>query len=82
MSILRQLHHILTVRQLLRQLSVFDMAVKMIFVVAMCRRGVLNSKSKHFLPFGRSPIVCLKVVNPEEENEGEYEDNNVIKEVI
>ena len=36
MSILRQLH------------QVFAMAVKMSYVVAMCRRGVLNSKSKRF----------------------------------
>ena len=27
-------------------LKVFDMAIKMSYVVAMCRRGVLNSKSK------------------------------------
>ena len=35
---------------------VFDVTVKMSYVVAMCRRGVLNSKPKQFLPFGRSPI--------------------------
>ena len=32
------------------------MVVKMSFVLAMCRRGVLNSKSKRlFVPFGCSP---------------------------
>ena len=44
MSILRQLHHIFTVRQV--QVLTVGMAVKMSYVVAMCRRGVLNSKSK------------------------------------
>ena len=50
MSILQQLHHIFTVWQVLLQyfLKIFDMTVKMSYVVAMCRRGVSNSKSNHF----------------------------------
>ena len=44
MSVLRQLHDIFTIRQVFS--DVFDMAVKMNYVIAMCTREVLNSKSK------------------------------------
>ena len=34
--------------------------MKMNYVVALCRMGVLNSKSKHFLSFGHLPNSKFK----------------------
>ena len=39
------------------------MAVKMSYVVVMCKRGVLNSKNKHFLSFFRSPILSILLLH-------------------
>ena len=38
------------------------MAVKMSYVLAMYRRGVLNWKSRRFLPFDRSPKNCVQAM--------------------
>ena len=58
MSVLRQLHHIFTVRQAFSESLCYGRQNE--HIVAMCRRGVLNLKSKRF--FGIWPLTLIVVI--------------------